>query len=165
MILLSDANVIIDLALVGGLPVLPRLGETEVLDLVLLECEHPSQPTIAADVVAAGIKVVPVQREWVRQADPYRRNSPLSMQDSLSLYYAKEYQRTLLTGDLPLREFCLREGVELRGSFWIVQQAFELGLVPPRDLLEWLKTWPEKGRRLPQVELKRLSDLLQSAAQ
>lgn len=40
MILLSDANVLIDLGYVDGLDVLCHLGQVEVLDVVLLECEH-----------------------------------------------------------------------------------------------------------------------------
>lgn len=164
MILLSDANVIIDLAYVGGIWVLPRLADTEILDLVLMECEHPSQPMLVDDVKAAGIRVIPVQADWINQAEPYRRNSPLSMQDCLNVFYAKNYQRTLLAGDLPLREVCHKEGIDLRGSIWIVQQAFEQGLVPAKELLQWMKTWPEKGRRLPKADLKRLADLLQTGA-
>ena len=115
MILLSDANVVIDLAYVGGLWVLPRLGDTEILDLVLQECEHPSQPTLTEDLIAAGIRVIPVLAKWLGQLAPYRRNAALSMQDCLNVYYAKNFQRTLLAGDLPLREECRKEGVVDKG--------------------------------------------------
>ena len=162
MILLSDANVIIDLAYVGGIWVLPRLADTEILDLVLLECEHPSQPTLVEDVKAAGVRVISVQEDWISKAEPYRRNTTLSIQDCLNVFYAKNYQRTLLAGDLPLREVCQKEGVNLRGSVWIMEQAFEQGIVPAKELLQWIKSWPEKGRRLPKVQLKRLENMLQS---
>lgn len=38
---LVDANVLIDLGMVQGLDLLPRLDDSEVLDVVLLECKQP----------------------------------------------------------------------------------------------------------------------------
>jgi len=58
MILLADAMVLIDLEHVDGLNVLTRLGSVEVLDVVLEECIHPSQPSLEAHVRTAGILVV-----------------------------------------------------------------------------------------------------------
>lgn len=58
MILLSDANVLIDLAYVSGIDVLPRIAATEVLDVVLDECVDDRQPDIAREIQLAGIKVV-----------------------------------------------------------------------------------------------------------
>jgi len=162
LILVSDANVLIDLGYVGAVSILPQLAETEVLDLVLIECEHPSQPGLVEEIKAAGIRVIAVDEEWITEADIYRADGSLSLQDRLNVHYAKTYQRTLLAGDLPVRDVCTREGIDLCGSLWIVQQAYERGLVTAEELLRWMKVWPEKGRRLPKVELKRLSDLLSS---
>lgn len=162
MILVSDANVLIDLGHVGGIPVLPLLAETEVLDLVLQECDHPSLPGLCDAVTAAGIKVIPVDRAWIKEADAYRQYSTLSLQDRLNIFYAKTRERVLVTGDLPLRDACQREVVELRGSIWIVEQAYERGLVGRDELLRWLEVWPGKGRRLPKGEVDRLIAMLQS---
>lgn len=159
MILLSDANVLIDLGHVGGLGVLQRISETEVLDLVLLECEHESQPDLVKEVLASGVKVVTTERAWLTEAGIYH-NGPLSIQDALCLYYAKKFGRALLAGDRPLRERCLQEGVEIRGTIWIVEEAFNQGLVPAVELCRWLKAWPWLNRRLPKGELRRLEKLM-----
>jgi len=56
LILLSDANVLIDLGFVGGLPLLTQIAPTEVLDVVLLECEHERQPGLVQSILDCGIK-------------------------------------------------------------------------------------------------------------
>lgn len=159
MILLSDANVLIDLGYVDGLELLVQLAPTEVLDLVLDECEHPSQPGLVKAVEEAGVTVVATQTSWVVAATAYKAGA-LSVRDRLNLYYAKTYERVLLAGDLPLRERCSKEGIEVHGSLWLVEQAFELGLVTAKELCRWLKVWPTLGRRLPPRELWKLARLL-----
>lgn len=162
MILLSDANVLIDLGYVGGLSLLIQLAPTEVLDVVLLECEHERQPELTQHIEEAGISVVTTQASWVRQAHSYKAVE-LSIQDRLNLLYAKTYGRVLLAGDKPLRERCETESVEVHGSLWLVEQAFTRSLVPAHDLCRWLEVWPSIGRRLPASEIRRLSKLLRCA--
>lgn len=162
MILVSDANVLIDLGYVGGIHILPQLAEAEVLDLVLLECEHPSQPNLIEDVKAAGIKVITVEQDWIDGADEYSGEGVLSLEDRVNIFYARTFERTLLTGDMPIREVCTREGIDIRGSFWIVREAFERGVVPADELLRWLQVWPQKGRWLPKDELKKIEQLIRS---
>ena len=159
MILLSDANVLIDLGYVDGLELLVQLAPTEVLDLVLDECEHPSQPGLVRAVEEAGVTVVATQANWVTAATAYRVGE-LSLRDRLNLHYAKTYERILLAGDLPLRERCSKEGVEVHGSLWLVEQAFTLGLITAKELCRWLSVWPTIGRRLPAGELRRLARVL-----
>lgn len=156
MILLSDANVLIDLGHVDGLGLLVQLAPTEVLDIVLDECEHHSQPGLVEAVQQAGVAVIPTQAAWLVSARAYK-SAELSERDQLNLYYAKTYQRVLLAGDLPLRERCAREGVEVHGSLWLVERAFTLGLVTAQELCRWLRAWPALGRRLPPTELRRLA--------
>lgn len=63
----------------------------------------------------------------------------------------------LLGGDLPLRERCVAEGIEVHGSIWLVERAFALELIASDELCRWLKVWPTIGRRLPKADLKRLA--------
>lgn len=159
MILLSDANVLIDLGYVDGLELLTALAPTEVLDVVLLECEHERQPELVATIQAAGVEVIATQRSWVSAARRYK-SAELSGQDRLNLYYAKTYSRILLAGDKPLRERSQFEGVEVHGSLWLIERAIEQSLVSPAELCRWLKVWPSLGRRFPTSELRRLVDRL-----
>ena len=72
MILLSDANVLMDLGYVGGLSLLTQLGPTEVLSTVLLECEHATQPSLVQQIQAAGIVTVEASRlGWPQKLDGF----------------------------------------------------------------------------------------------
>ncbi len=159
MILLSDANVLIDLGYVDGLSLLTRLAPTEVLDVVLLECEHEQQPGLVTAIRNSGVKVIETKAAWVAAARTYRAIE-LSVQDRLNLYYAKAYGRILLAGDRPLRSRCIAEGVEVHGSLWLVEQALINSFVTAAELCHWLDVWPTLGRRLPETELRRLAKRL-----
>jgi hypothetical protein len=78
----------------------------------------------------------------------------------MTLCYAWENGHTVLAGDRPLRERCVEEGVAVRGSIWIVEEAHRQRLLEAAELMRWLSIWPTVGRRLPAEELKRLRQLL-----
>jgi hypothetical protein len=155
LILVTDANILITLFDVNGVSVLPMIAPTEVLDVVLSECEHESQRGLKEAVAAAGIRVVSTELAW---AAPARllMNGQLSFPDALCLYYAKHHGRVLLSGDRPLRNRCVAEGVDYRGVIWIVHEAHARELIQPQELCRWIKTWPLMDRRLPVDELEKL---------
>lgn len=150
-----------DLDYVGGLTLLPMLGRTEVLSTVLLECWHPKQPNLVAQITAAGIVTVDVLPELVEGAVAYAdTDENLSLQDRQCLLYARGQSRILITGDLHLREAAKRESVPFHGSVWLVEEAHRQGLVHADELCRWLAVWPLQSRRLPRTELVRLQALL-----
>lgn len=158
MTFLVDANVLIDLGHVQGLEVLPKLGNSEVLDVVLEECQDPDG--LADQVVDAEIQAIETSIAWQQKANRYK-NSRLSSQDVLNFYYAQTYQRTLLTNEKPLRNLCEREGVSYHGLLWIVEQAYRLQLESSESLCNWLLTLEHLGSRFPDKELADLRQLLQ----
>ncbi|MGE5483848.1 MAG: hypothetical protein ACM3X4_02385 [Ignavibacteriales bacterium] len=159
MIMLVDAMVLIDLEYVGGISLLPQIGATEVMDVVLAECIHPSQPLLESHVRAAGISVIRSQTEWLFEALALKTDA-LSAQDSLNLFYARTFGRTLLTNEKALRQMCERLCVRAHGTLWLIEQAFTGNLLPAAELCRWLRALPEFGRRLPRTETHRLSRLL-----
>lgn len=159
MILLSDANVLIDLGYVDGLPVLTQLGTVEVLDVVFDECCHPRQPDLPEAISAAGIQKVTVIKEWTLLAQAYR-TGPLSPQDALYLYYVKTYQRLLLTNEKPLRRSCQEQQVPVHGTLWVIQSVYERQLLDAANLCEWLSILKRHNRRLPKTEVSALQQLL-----
>ena len=165
MILLSDANVLIDLEYVGAIQHLPLIAPVEVLDVVLEECIDDRQPLLVEHVKAAGITVVPLEREWIVPARQFNRYGDLSSQDCLNLFYAQQYNRILVAGDLWVRKSCAKEGIDCRGTIWIVEELFSQKLVPASLLLMWIGKWPLFRRRLPAKELARLEKLLKTDKQ
>ncbi|MBC7964185.1 MAG: hypothetical protein H7Y05_14725 [Steroidobacteraceae bacterium] len=81
------------------------------------------------------------------------RRGGVSTIDMMTLCHAREHGHTVLAGDRPLRERCAEEGVEFRGSIWIVEEAHRQRLLEAVELMRWLTVWPTVGRRLPAEEL------------
>ncbi|MCC6176399.1 MAG: hypothetical protein IT305_13920 [Chloroflexi bacterium] len=159
MILLADANVLIDLGYVNGLAWLCALAPVEVLDIVLAECQHGSQPDLVPEIKRAGVQTVATDSAWLPEALPYHCRG-LSLNDALNLYYARRFGRVLLAGDKPLRDRCGEVGVTVHGSLWVVEQLHQHSLVEGALLCGWLDVWPRFGRRLPPRELERLRRML-----
>ncbi|WP_041245617.1 PIN domain-containing protein [Geotalea uraniireducens] len=159
MILLADTSILIDLEYVGGIEVLPQLAPCEVLDVVLVECEHGDQPDLVQKIIRSGITVIETSFELAERATAMRRRG-VSTNDMMTVCYAQEHDRVVLAGDRSLRERCEEEGVDFRGSIWIVQEAHRLGLVNAVELLRWLSVWPTVGRRLPPEEIEKLRQKL-----
>lgn len=159
MILLSDSNVLIDLGYIDGLSVLTQLGTVEVLDVVFDECCHPRQPDLPEAIAAAGIQTVVVTQEWAFLARSYQQG-PLSFQDALCLYYAKTYQRLLLTNEKPLRNLCQEQQVPVHGTLWVIQSVYERQLLDAAILCEWLSILSRHNRRLPKAEVRVLRQTL-----
>lgn len=156
---MTDANILITLFDVDGVAVLPQIAPTEVLDVVLAECEHESQPGLREAVIASEIEVVTSEIAWAAQANKMK-GGKLSSVDALCLYYAKSRGMALLSGDKPLRNRCKEEGVEYHGVLWVVREAYDRNLMPPEELCRWVNIWPLMERRLPKDELGKLRDQL-----
>ncbi len=157
MIVIADANVLIDLGLVNGLGVLTQLAQVEVLDVVFNECTSQSQ--IQDLILSAGIQKIEVTIDWLLSSQQYQKG-PLSSQDALCLYYAKEFNRVLITNDKPLRTLSQKEGIEIRGTLWIIRQAYEQNILSSIELCGWISTLIHNGSRLPPVEVGKLRDLM-----
>ena len=159
MIVVSDANILMDLGVIGGLDLLTALGPTEVLSTILLECAHEKQPTLLDDVRRAGILTIDVEKPLLLAAAAYD-NQILSLKDKQALLYARETARILLTGETSLRLAAEQEQVRAHDAAWLVEQAFHRQVVPAQDLCRWLNAWPLRQRRLPKKELNRLRLML-----
>lgn len=159
MILLADTSILIDLEYVGGIDVLPRIAPCEILDVVLDECEHASQPDLVQNIRESGITVIEATIDLANKTTALRRGG-VSTIDMMTLCHAKEHGHTVLAGDRPLRERCNEESVAVRGSIWIVEEAHRQQLLESAELICWLTVWPTIGRRLPAEELERLRQLL-----
>lgn len=120
MILLSDANVLLDLAPVGGLEYLLKLGTVEVLDVVLSEVRR--DPRIP-DLTALGFGIIEVQIPSVTAS---RAIAPkgLSLPDALCIAYCQQAGRVLLSNDRLMRNTAIAQRVEVHGTLWVVQELY-----------------------------------------
>jgi hypothetical protein len=148
--LISDANILLDLAPVDGLGYLVQLGTLEVLDVVLTEVQSdPRVPNLAA----LGIRIVPVEPAWLLPAQTLKQGG-LSLPDAFCLHYASTGNHILLSNDKPLRKACHTAQVEVHGSLWIVLELHRQNLAAKDVLCDWLEQWTTVLKaRLPTQEL------------
>lgn len=156
MTLLSDANILIDFAKVGGLESLARLASLEVLDVVLAEVDDPCK----SQVLALGVQVVQVQETWLPEAMVLKK-SGLSIADALCLHYCRTSSSTLLSNDGRLRRACAESGVVVHGSLWVVCELYNQKVCLPEVLCNCLYCWEKELKaRLPADELAQVRQVL-----
>ncbi len=161
LILLADANILLDFGWVEGLPFLAALGPLEVLDNVLLEASRdPHLPELETHLKALGVTVIEVPHIWTDGILAVKRGK-LSFQDATCLFYGQAAARSVLTNERELRKRCTDLRVDVHGSLWVVEQLHTRALCQKSLLCDWLRRWPtEFGAFLPTSELERLRRVL-----
>jgi predicted nucleic acid-binding protein len=151
MLLISDANILIDMDVGGLLEAMFRLEEGfAVPDLLYteeLEAHHPELP-------ALGLQVLPLEEEGVEAAmallEIYHGPSP---NDLFALQLARQENCPLLTGDGALRGAATAEGVELRGTLWLVEALAERKIITVERAAAAYEEMKRNGRWLPWAEV------------
>lgn len=148
-LLISDANIIIDIAageLVEAMFTLEyEFATPDILFSEELEEQHP-------EVLDAGFKVIELKPESISQADRYFQEnmvSRVSVNDCLALSLAKQENFPLLTGDSKLKQLAIVEGVTVRGTLWLVEAMFTNGFITAKGAEIAYQKMLDDGSRLP----------------
>lgn len=147
-LVVTDANIIIDLAAGGLLEDMFRLPHWEfcVPDTLYVE----ELATHHGGLPALGLKVLPQSAEAVASVvelrQKYRRPS---VNDLFALVLARDLNCSLLSGDAPLRAAAVAERVEVHGTLWLVEALVTQGLIPAQRMAEAYEAMRRDGSRLP----------------
>ena len=152
-LLISDANIIIDMNTSGLLRLMFRFDATFVVPDVLYEEElrtdHP-------ELLRLGLKRVELSEDTVayagRLVEKYRTLGA-SINDLLALALARQEECPLLTGDGRLRTAGQTEGIEVHGTLWLIEQMVRAGTMTVRQAEAGYAKMREAGRRLPWDEV------------
>ncbi|MDD3675208.1 PIN domain-containing protein [Thauera propionica] len=155
-LLISDANVLIDMEAGGLLEILFRLPmQIGIPDLLYYEEIEEGRPGLEQ----LGLQIMEVRGDFVKYAAslPGRYNSALpanngakpSHNDYLALALAKQESCTLLTGDANLRIVAEKEQVVVMGTIGLLRTMVENQLLTVDDALKALHKMKEGKRRLP----------------
>ncbi|WP_269152308.1 hypothetical protein [Photobacterium damselae] len=82
-------------------------------------------------------------------AELRERYSDPSFYDCLALVLARVEQCELLSGDGDLRRAAIREGVQVRGTIWIVERLIIDQIITPEKARRAYERMQEAGSRLP----------------
>lgn len=154
MLLISDANIIIDFDCCGLLEQLFRLdheiGTPDLLYEQELKTRHPELPEL-------GLKVMELSGNLIEQAWAMKQAYPApSMNDLFTLCLAKDKASPLLTGDKQLRLAAETEQVQVKGSLWLAEQMVVKRLSSVEQMADAFDQMRDLGRRLPWSEVDRL---------
>lgn len=154
-IYISDTNIWIDFGHAGLLDALFTLPFTFVsTDFVVGELSHPAP----AGLLARGLEVDSLDEAAVAQLFGLMNQHGNSSLADVSCYLvAKTQGMPLLTGDGRLRKQAAREGVQVYGALWLLDELVAQQVIPAARAAAGLLAMLEKGSRLPQAEcLQRL---------
>ena len=153
-LLISDANIIIDMSTGGILRPMFRLDVTFAVPNSLFEEElrtdHPELPQL-------GLKSLELKPDTVTYADNLvqkYRAAGASINDLLALALAWQEKCPLLTGDGRLRTAGDEEGIEVHGTLWLVEQLVEARVIVLRQAEAAYERMRQSGRRLPWEEIE-----------
>ncbi len=146
-----DANVLIDLHVGGLLPeALPRPFQLLSPDLIIAELDDPSGPAL----VSRGLREESLTAAEIRELAQLKARHPraLSVMDLAALILSKRLRVILLTGEKLLRGVAEEEGVEVRGTLWLLDQMIVSKALEASDAAAALDSMLAAGRRLPKGE-------------
>lgn len=152
MLLISDANILIDMEEGRVLELMFRLPERFAVPNILYEEELMNRH---AALPARGLLILEVRGEFVEEAQRLRTlyKRP-SMNDLLALALAKQEKCPLLTGDSRLRDAAEVEQVEVKGTLWLMERLWTEGLLDLAALRQTYDLMLQCGRRLPAAEIE-----------
>ena len=158
MLLISDANILIDMSVAGLLEAMFSLPESFAVPDVLFAEElserHP-------ELLSFGLTTLTLDGAGVREATMVMasctgRAAP-SLNDVFALMLAKQVGGVLLTGDRRLRELTETRysDIKVRGTLWLVQRLQEHGLLETDAARAAYWRMRQSGSRLPWGEVNR----------
>ena len=150
----ADANILIDLHVGGLLPeALTRPVQLVAPDLIIAEMDNPPGPAL----VAQGLVEEALSAAEIGEVAHLKARHPraLSVMDLAALVLAKRLNVPLLTGEKLLRGVAEGEGVEVRGTLWLLDQMIASEVLGGSDTAAALESMLAAGRRLPVAECER----------
>lgn len=159
-IYISDTNIWIDFGRAGLLDALFDLPFTYVsTDFVIDELTFPDPEGLRQrGLVSEGLSEAEVAALFGLMAE--HNNSSLA--DVSCYLLAKTKSLPLLTGGGRLRKQAQRDGLQVHGALWLLDQLIEHGVLMPPAAAVALQTMRDAGARLPEGECARRLSLWQA---
>jgi predicted nucleic acid-binding protein len=153
-LLISDANILIDMIVGGLLDEIFRLDYEFGLPDVLFEYELRENH---ADLPDKGLQVMALEATAVEDTGSLyqrHRSSGVSVNDCMALALAKQEDCLLLTGDSALRQVSILEEVDVRGTIWLVGELMEAKVISVDQAARAYDAMRADGSRLPWKEVE-----------
>ena len=148
-LLISDANILIDISAGGLLDELFQLnyeyGLPDVLFEYELQAQHPDLPGKGLQILTLAPEAVTDMTNLLAK----HRKTGVSIYDCMALALARQERCPLLTGDGALRQVSLAEGLDVKGTVWLVEQMLATGVIDVDRASQAYQAMKDDGSRLP----------------
>ena len=160
-ILVSDANIFIDVSVANLSAPMFRIGDTIATPDVIYQQELQE---LHSDLPGLGLRIEQLSSSGVAEVERLRTTySDPSSNDLFALALAKTNEWTLLSGDGALREAANAEAVVVHGTLWLVERMVNSKVIQPDQAELAFDQMRQNQRRLPWNEvdalIKRLENL------
>lgn len=154
LVLISDANILIDIEDGNLTPVIFRLPYEIAVPDILFELELRKRHS---HLIEAGLKVKSLSAESIKRTESLNfKYSRPSLMDHSALALAMQEKCPLLTGDKDLRAAAKSEGVEVHGTVWIIEELLKQKLIQQTQAKGSFDVMKAKGSRLPWGEVEKM---------
>jgi len=153
MLLISDANIFIDLEKTDLLQHFDKLGMAVATSDFVYNELNSEQKSIVSQL---NVEIYTMDAEELLDffnAFAAQNFKKLSSQDYSIFYYAKKHHGEVLSNDKRLRVYAKDKSVAVKGLFYILDAMVEQACVTPRTMVEKLLHLKEINKRLPLDEL------------
>ena len=152
-LLISDANILIDMEVGGLIDAMFRLPYTYSTPTMLFEQELRLHP---AHLLNKGLQLMELESTSVqRMVNLGSKYTGVSSHDPAALALAEQAQAPLLTGDRKLRQVCLEENIDVHGTVWLVGEMLDAGELTGEQARTAYQRMEQDGSRLPWNEVER----------
>lgn len=160
MYISSDTNVWIDFSEIGQLSIPFKLGYQYFISRYTFIDEFIKPETMKDDLLQYGLQLADISEEEYADAVLFQsKYCRLSLYDSFALSIAKNRGWILLSGDKPLRDAAIVEGVECHGTIWVCDRLKTESIVTENEYMtiidSFIKAVDSGKCRLPMNELQK----------
>jgi len=155
-IVINDANILIDLAKLDLLDVFSKLPfDLYTTDFVYEELNEEQKSPVSVLHKKGYLKIIETEEilDFQSITELLESSSGLSFEDCSVWYYSKKLSGTLLTGDGKLRKQVSKQGIEVRGIIYVLDELLKQNLIDFSNAVKKIKQLFQLNNRLPKKEI------------
>ncbi|MFT4577036.1 MAG: rRNA-processing protein FCF1 [Polaribacter sp.] len=157
-IVINDANILIDLAKLDLLDIFSKLDfDLYTTDFVYEELNEEQRSPISILNKNGHLKIIETEElvDFQKISALLESSSGLSFEDCSVWHYSEKLSGTLLTGDGKLRKQVSKDGIEVRGILYILDELIKQKLLGFSLAIEKIEQLYQLNNRLPKKEIEK----------
>lgn len=149
-IAITDANIFIDLIKLGWLGYLFCIDiEIYTTREVINELIDSQLARLNVFIQSTQLNIYSFSSSELEQIMEMAAPASLTMQDRSAVFLAKNIDAGVLSGENPLKKFCVKQSLEVKGIIWLFNQFLQFQLINCKDAIQKMNELLSFNNRLP----------------